>query len=643
MKINSLLELLRNLRGLLTAALLVVSEMSMAIQEIPDEMQKIMNQPQFQHAFWGVLVKDLDTDQVVYDLNSNKLFSPGSTTKLFTVAALLHAYGDTYRFNTPLYSTKPIHKGKLQGDLVIVGQGDLTMGGRQSDPNTLAFTPLDHTYANDLPGVSLTPEDPLLAFKSLAKQAYEKGLRELDGNVIIDDRLFETVEKRGMMLSPLMLNENLIDLVVNPTAIEEQATIEWRPQVPGYDVANQVKTVAAGGPLELEVSSDPTGHHIVIKGTIPSDQKNIVRVFRVKDPKVFARAAMLQALEKQGITVHLATPAETPFIPQQGLKIGAWTSPPLSEYAKLILKVSHNLGADLVPLLLASQKGMKSFDEGMKLLGHFTVQEALVPPDAFVYVDGAGGNENRFTPQAEVELLHYVYKLPKERFQNFFNALPILGVDGALEDVSKNSAGANHVFAKPGTGISINLGTGKPFLITQALAGYIKGKNGHLYAYEIVVNNGDLSTLDDVFAVFEMEGQLSSIIYEHTANLITTSVEEEIQTRLQLWPQYLRNKNLPAACSLFAPNLVASYPGAPDRNFDEMCKHLHEVIHDKERAFDYAPPEIEEIIVDKNMAVVRLIWTLQISNELIQERGLDVFERQVDGSWKIRISYAYPY
>lgn len=494
--------------------------MSIAVEQIPAQMQEIMNQPRFQNAFWGVYVKDLDSGEVLYDQNSNKLFSPGSTTKLFTVAALLNAFGDNYRFKTPLYATQPIRDGKLEADLVIVGQGDLTMGGRQSDPNTITFTKLDHIYANDIPGVSLTPEDPLTAFNALAKQAYEKGLRELYGDVVIDDSLFETVEKRGMMVSPLMLNENLIDIVVNPTAAGETAKIEWRPQVPSYDVANEVKTVAAGGSLELEVSSDPTGHQIVIKGTIPTDQKNIVRIFAIKDPKVFTRAAMIQSLEKQGIKVDLATSEETakslPFNPRQDLELGAWISPPLSQYAKLILKVSHNLGANLVPLLLASQKNMKTFDHGMKLLGDFTVQTAKIPPNTFVYIDGAGGNENRFTPQAEVEILHYVYKLPQDQFQNYFNALPILGVDGSLEDVAKESAGAKKIFAKPGTGISVNLGTGKPFLITQALAGYIKGKNGHLYAYEIVVNNGELSTVDDVFAVFDIDGQLSNLIYKHT-------------------------------------------------------------------------------------------------------------------------------
>jgi len=49
-------------------------------------------------------VKDLQTGEVLYDLNSNKLFSPASTTKLFSVEALLQAYGDDYRFKTPVYA-----------------------------------------------------------------------------------------------------------------------------------------------------------------------------------------------------------------------------------------------------------------------------------------------------------------------------------------------------------------------------------------------------------------------------------------------------------------------------------------------------------------------------------------------------------
>jgi ketosteroid isomerase-like protein len=47
-------------------------------------------------------------------------------------------------------------------------------------------------------------------------------------------------------------------------------------------------------------------------------------------------------------------------------------------------------------------------------------------------------------------------------------------------------------------------------------------------------------------------------------------------------------------------------------------------------------------------SIVRLIWTSRMSDKsrsettTIKEKGLDVFKRQGDGSWKIVISYAYP-
>ncbi|MBX3718692.1 MAG: D-alanyl-D-alanine carboxypeptidase/D-alanyl-D-alanine-endopeptidase [Parachlamydiales bacterium] len=504
---------------LFAVALLAVPSLSGEANNFSGEMLQVMNQTKFEHAFWGVYVKDLETGKVLYELNADKLFSPASTTKLFSVAALLQTFGDKYRFKTPIYATNAVKNGVLEGDLVLVAQGDLTMGGRQSDPNTISFTKLDHINANEVPGTILTKEDPLQGINNLAKQVYQNGLRVLKGNVIIDDSLFETTEKRGVVISPIMINENLIDIMIDAGSAGGEALLTSRPQVPGYQVENQVKTVSADGLLEIEVSSQD-GHHIVVKGTVPANQKGIVRTFAVQDPSAFARAALIQALKNQGIKIELPPNADmqqaSSIQPKRGPQVALLTSPPLSEYGKLILKVSHNTGANLVPLLLASKRGQKTFNEGMRLLGDFTINKVGISPDAFVFIDGAGGNENRLTPQAEIQLLQYMSKLPAEQFQRYLNALPILGVNGSLQDFGKNSNGAGKVYAKTGTGAAFNLATGKFFLITQAYAGYIKGKNGHLYAYEVVVNNAQMPTINDIFAIFEDEAQLSSMIYDHT-------------------------------------------------------------------------------------------------------------------------------
>lgn len=125
-------------------------------------------------------------------------------------------------------------------------------------------------------------------------------------------------------------------------------------------------------------------------------------------------------------------------------------------------------------------------------------------------------------------------------------------------------------------------------------------------------------------------------------------VKEEILTALQKWPKEFNAKNIPEVCGLFAPDLVASYPGTKDRNYKDMCDHLTSILKETKKIFRYEAPEIEQVIIEGDLAVVRLIWILRVLEEdqsketFIKEKGLDVLTRQPDGSWKISISYAYP-
>lgn len=485
--------------------------------KLSQNMLRIMEQAKYRQATWGVYVKEAKSGREILSYNADKMFLPASTTKLFSTAALLAAYGEDYRFKTPVYALGKLQNQRLEGDLVIVGQGDLTFGGRQQQgSNVIQFTKMDHIIANNVPGAVLTSADPLNGLNALAEQIKEKGILEITGDVVVDDRLFESTERRGVNLTPLMINENLIDFVINPAEVGSQTALMWRPQVEGYTVKNEVQTVSGGGAIDIQISSDPKGEKIVVRGTIPQDQKDVVRTFAVKDSKAFAKAAFIQALRSQGIKLHLLSkPQELP--PLEALAANdpaaVWQSPPLKEYVKLILKVSHNIGADLVPLLLAAQKGEKTFEQGMLHFGHFVTDSVKIPAEEFVFIDAAGGDENRLTPKAEVALLEHMRKLPDEQFTNYMKALPILGVDGSLADFAKNTAAVGKVYAKTGTGISYNTAVNKFFLTTQALAGYIQRSDDRLLEFMISVNNAQMPAIDDIFPIFEDLSQLAAMIY----------------------------------------------------------------------------------------------------------------------------------
>lgn len=129
----------------------------------------------------------------------------------------------------------------------------------------------------------------------------------------------------------------------------------------------------------------------------------------------------------------------------------------------------------------------------------------------------------------------------------------------------------------------------------------------------------------------------------HSFTLVAS--ETEIVQKLEKWPEYFNSKNLEKTCDLFAYDLIATYPGAPDRNYTEMCSHFRYIFGRIGIEYSYDKPKIEQVIVQDDLAIVRLTWTLTtISNhqvEQLQEKGIDVFKKQADGSWRIIISYAY--
>src|SRR6185295_12705993 len=84
-------------------------------------------------AFWGIEVRGLPSGRTLYALNSGKAFRPASTLKLVTTAAALDAYGPDARLRTTLETAgRQDAKGRILGDVYLVGRGDPNLSGRVS-------------------------------------------------------------------------------------------------------------------------------------------------------------------------------------------------------------------------------------------------------------------------------------------------------------------------------------------------------------------------------------------------------------------------------------------------------------------------------------------------------------------------------
>jgi D-alanyl-D-alanine carboxypeptidase/D-alanyl-D-alanine-endopeptidase (penicillin-binding protein 4) len=468
-----------------------------ADEPLAKKLDAVMDGPDYKHSHWGLLAVDAKTGETVYARNPDMLFTPASTTKLFSCAAALITYGPDYRFHTPVYSRGPLIGGKLRGDLFLVASGDLTFGGRTGPDGKVAYTDGDHIYANSGLGDATLPDaNPLAGLESLAAQVKKAGIKTVQGEVLVDDRLFARAEGTGSgpsAVTPIMVNDNVIDVIVTPGAEPgDRAKVEMRPQTEYAQMDAEVTTSEKDSTPAVVLQSVGT-HQFTVRGKVPAGGKSVVRVYPVDNPALFARFLFIEALRRQGVRVlaPLARPSTFDYPDAGGYrkltKVAEFVSPPFSEAITVTLKVSHNLYASALPCLVAADHDKRTLMEGLheqrKIL-----KKLGVDVNSISIGGGAGGSPaDCITPRAVTQLLAGMAKRPE--WPAFKAGLPVLGVDGTLASVvPKTSPARGKVFAKTGTWIWTDVMNDRSLLRSKAVAGVMTTRGGRELYFAIYVN-----------------------------------------------------------------------------------------------------------------------------------------------------------
>lgn len=513
----------RCVRGFVLLSLLVLPAMSDAADKLSPALTTLLNAPEFKEAHWGCLVVDLDSGVILYEMNSDKLFAPASTTKLYSSAAALDALGAGYRFETPVFRRGEVDSvGRLKGDLILVASGDLTFGGRTGPDGKIAFVSTDHTYANDAVNGELTAPDPLQGLNDLAQKVSAAGISQVRGDVLIDDRLFDAALSSGSgpsRVTPILVNDNVLDLMLTPGQSGQLAQLSWRPQTAAMRVDSRVFTTAANEPMEITIQAVGP-RNVQVSGKIPEGRKPLLRTFEVPDSASFARSLFIEALQRHGVVVEHSLWADNARerLPNRDdvlklPRLGVFQSPPFSESIKLVLKVSHNLHASTFPMLVAAKRGKRTLADGMSLQRDFLLR-AGVDADTISFGGGAGGEPaDSVTPRATVQLLRYMASRPDAA--HFRNGLPILGVDGTLvEAVGPESPARGHVQAKTGTLFFQNLLNSRYLVASKALAGYMTTSRKKNLAFAVFVNNAHIAMETDTAKVNRTLGRFCELVWE---------------------------------------------------------------------------------------------------------------------------------
>ena len=491
------------------------------VQPLDAKIAAIMNRPEFRHALFGIKVYSLSDDKVVYALNDQKLFVPGSVTKLVTEGVTMELLGADYRFRTPIYRTGPIsHAGVLSGDLVLVASGDPNLSNRVRSADTLAFENEDHAYGHIMEA-KLVPGDPLQVIRDLAKQVAAMGVKRIEGRILVDVNLFPEGTKEGgsgVVISPVSVNDNVIDVIVAPGRSPGNATsLQTLPATEYAAFQNEVKTASADSSAEIEFvpTRNPDGTlSVKVSGTVPAGKAPRPFPFAVPEPSTFARVVLEESLRQAGIEIigdSSSGPLDWKIIAasyKTENQLAEHISPPLKEDVKVTLKVSQNLHAAMKPYLLGALVGKEhegALAAGFKQERSF-LERMNLDVTAAAQSDGAGGSAY-FTPDFMVKFLTFMTK--QKNFRYFHDALPILGRDGTLWDTQRDSPAAGRLRAKTGTHVTGDLLNEQYVVNGKGLAGYLETKNGKQIIVAIFANH--VPAGGDIKAVLKVGDALAEI------------------------------------------------------------------------------------------------------------------------------------
>jgi PBP4 family serine-type D-alanyl-D-alanine carboxypeptidase len=289
--------------------------------------------------------------------------------------------------------------------------------------------------------------------------------------------------------------------------------INVSPQTPYVRFLSRATTGTAKSDATIDVSADmkdSSGNHAVtITGSQPLGA-SVLYAYRVPEPAAFAQAAFTVALKDAGITfapsdmvtIEHDYPSYLPGPPQgkpwpdvlstytRDNLVAQHISPPLSEDIYITLKVSDNLHAALLPYMWAVYLARAKSDyltAGFALEARMLSNAGLDVNQA-AQQDGEGASAY-FTPDFMVRYLAWVRM--QQWFPTLLRGLPIMGIDGTLVNIQRNSPARGKVFAKTGTNGGTNYLNGGE-IVEKGLAGYITARNGHhvAFAFYLSAMNG---------------------------------------------------------------------------------------------------------------------------------------------------------
>jgi D-alanyl-D-alanine carboxypeptidase/D-alanyl-D-alanine-endopeptidase (penicillin-binding protein 4) len=445
-------------------------------------IEAVIDAPPLDQVHWGVLAVDVATGRTLYARNDRRKFVPASNMKLLVTASALGRLGPDHRFETSLWAGGPMNvTGVLDGDLVVVADGDPTLSARY------------------------WPDDGA-ALRAMADSLLEKGLRAVRGALVVDASAWDSTTVAGTWMADNLpgtssstggafaIAEGETRLIVTGAAAEGgSAGVVWEPLGESAFVQAEVVSGPPGVPTDLSVAYHPETRRLRVTGRVAVGAVDTIAA-PTRDPVRQAAAALYRALDQRGIGIsggwRVEWERDTPLgrdcrsaaLPacSSASRLAGLRSPPLMEIVEGILEPSQNWMAEqLVRSLGATDSTRAGWSDGLAAVREYLVSRVGVDSLDVSLRDGSGLSAyNLVTPRAVVAILLHAARQPWGPAYRTGMAEP--GEEGSTL-ASRLDGLEGRLFAKTGTISNVN-----------SLSGYLVTDQGREVVFSILTNGSGL-------------------------------------------------------------------------------------------------------------------------------------------------------
>ena len=486
--------------GLVALALSVSPPLRLSAQSLEKRLDKRLSAAPWNRNLWGIAVID-DQGKLRYGLNQDRLFIPASNTKLLVTTTASALLPPDWTVKTSVYGAGPIVNGVVQGDLILYGRGDPTLGRSK------------RCYDVDTTKAGVCDRDPYFQLRELADSLKAHGVTTVQGDLVGDGSYFEpeTVNPAwegydlnwwyAAPVTGLAFNDNSVDIRWDPdSAIGGPAQLALSPLVGDLTIENRTRTVADTGHTTIDFFRAPGSMALWAEGDVAHSSHGGLESFAMADPNLFTARAFRQALALDGISVLGTTRSTTDSleyrVARTGPALAEVTGRPLKDWIFPILNTSQNWFAEMLLKQLGKVFGKAgSWEEGLAVERRFLIDSIHVDSTQFSVEDGSGlAAGNLVSPLTFTQLLRFIRS--HRGWATFEPGLPLAGAPGSLKNRFQNTPLAGRVRAKTGSIGRVN-----------TLSGFIERADGKVWTVSIQANHHAQSGRDVI-------AQIDSLVVE---------------------------------------------------------------------------------------------------------------------------------